>query len=364
MKRSLACATGLLLGLSLSVSAAGKGEIHFANWGDYIGPTTLADFEKETGIKVVLTPFESGQILETKLLTGNAGYDVVVPAADFLARQLKAGVYQPLDQAQLGNAKNLDPALMQRLTESDPGNRYSVPYLWGTVGIGYNPAKVKAALGSDAPLDSWDLLFKPENLAKLKSCGVAFLDEPGKVIPLAMLYQGKDPNSEKPEDYAAATRLLQTLSPSVTYFSSTKYIADLANGDICVALGFSGDVLQAQQSAAAAGKATEVRYAVPKEGTNVWFDNLTIPKDAPNPQGAHAFIDYLLRPDVIAKVSDYLHYANPNDAALPLMDPAVRDNPAVYPSPALVEKMYVSLPPSPSILRLITRNWSTIKSGV
>jgi putrescine transport system substrate-binding protein len=362
-KRALGCLAGLLAGVALPLAAAPQ-EVHFANWADYIGPTVLQDFQKETGIHVVLDSFESDEVLEAKLLTGHSGFDVVVPSADFLARQLKAGVYRPLDDALLPNRKNLDPDLLARVALSDPGNRFAVPYLWGTVGIGYNPAKVKAALGADAPVDSWDLVFKPENLAKLKGCGVALLDSPAKILPLALHYLGKDPNSNNPADYEAGTKLLESLKPSVTYFSSTKYIADLANGNICLAIGFSGDVLQAQKSAKDTGGSVDVEYSVPKEGTNIWFDNLAIPKDARNPEGAHAFINYLMRPDVIAKTSDYLHYANANLPAKALMDPKVSGNPAVYPDAQLVRNMYVSLPPSPSILRLITRSWSRIKSGV
>lgn len=362
-KTTLSCAIGVLLGFSLQASAAQQ-EIHFANWADYVGPTTFADFEKETGIKVVLEPFDSNAILETKLLTGSSGYDVVITPADFLARQVKAGLYSPLDPAQLPNRKNLNPSLLKRLETSDPGNQFAVPYLWGTVGIGYNTVKINAALGDKAPVNSWDLVFKPENLAKLKGCGVAMLDEPTKIIPLAMYYLGKDPNSENADDIAAATRLLQSLKPSITYFNSTKYIADLANGDICVAIGFSGDVLQARQSAIDAGNKNTIAYSVPELGSNIWFDNLAIPKTAKNVAGAHAFINYLLRPDVIAKISNYLHYANPNTASQPLQDQAVRENPAIYPNEQLIDKMYVSLPPSQATLRLITRQWSTIKSGI
>ncbi len=362
-KTTLGCAMGLLLGFSLHASAAPQ-EIHFANWGDYVGPTTFADFEKETGIKVVLEPYDSNEILETKLLTGNSGYDVIVTSAEFLARQIKAGIYSPLDRAQLPNRKNLNPELMKSLESSDPGNTFAVPYLWGTIGIGYNTAKIKAALGDSAPVNSWDLVFKPENLAKLKGCGVAMLDAPTKIIPLALFYLGKDPNSEKPEDIAAATKLLQTLKPSITYFSSTKYIADLANGDICLAVGFSGDVLQARQSAIDAGNKNDVAYSVPDQGSNIWFDNLAIPKTAKNAAGAHAFINYLMRPDVIAKISNYLRYANPNTASQPLQDQAVRENTAIYPDEKLIAKMFVSLPPSKAALRVITRSWSTIKSGI
>ncbi len=237
-----------LLALSLAGLFAGNASadpkvLHVYNWNDYIAEDTIANFEKESGIKVVYDVYDSNETLEAKLLAGRSGYDVVVPSNSFLAKQIKAGVYQPLDRSKLPNYQNLDPQLMKTLEVSDPGNQYAIPYLWGTIGIGYNPAKVKAALGDNAPVDSWDLLFKPENLAKLKGCGVALLDAPQKVFAQTLHYLGLDPNSQKPEDYRKASALLQQLKPSVTYFSSSKYITDLANGDVCVAMGYSGDVM-------------------------------------------------------------------------------------------------------------------------
>ncbi|MXS18725.1 polyamine ABC transporter substrate-binding protein [Pseudomonas oryzihabitans] len=356
----------LLAALALCLTPlaqAAESEVRFYNWSDYIGPDTLKQFTEASGVQVRYDVFDTNEMLEAKLLSGHSGYDLVVPSNQFLTKQIKAGAYQPLDRSRLSNWQHLDPRLMQRLEAADPGNRYAVPYLWGTVGIGYNAAKVRAALGDGAPVDSWDLLFKPENLAKLKGCGVALLDAPQKVFAQTLHYQGLDPNSQNPEDYRKASALLQQLKPSVTYFSSSKYITDLANGDVCVAMGYSGDVLQAQSRAREAGKTSDVRYVIPREGANLWFDMLAIPKDAKNPQGALALIDYLLRPEVIAQVSDYVGYANPNRDATALLDAKVRDNPGIYPSEAIAERLYVSADLPPQIQRLMTREWTRIKTG-
>jgi putrescine transport system substrate-binding protein len=356
----------LLAGLAFTVCTVAQADdkvVHFYNWSDYMGPETLKAFEAESGIAVKYDVFETNEMLEAKLLSGHSGYDLVVPSSQFLTKQIHAGVYRPLERAKLSNWSHLDPRLMQRLEAADPGNQYAVPYMWGTVGIGYNLDKVKAALGDNAPLDSWDLLFKPENLAKLKSCGVAFLDAPVKIIPQALHYLGLDPNSTKPEDYAKASALLQQLAPSVTYFHSSRYTTDLANGDVCVAIGYSGDVMQAQSRAKDAGKHIDIRYVIPKEGANLWFDMLAIPRDSSNPDGAHALINYLLRPEVIAPVSDYVGYANPNKDATALLAPSVRDNPGIYPPDEVIGKLYVSADLPPNIQRIITREWTRIKSG-
>ncbi|TBU92557.1 polyamine ABC transporter substrate-binding protein [Phytopseudomonas dryadis] len=356
----------LLASLSLvacTFAQAADKTVHFYNWSDYMGPDTLKSFEKETGTAVQYDVFETNEMLEAKLLSGHSGYDLVVPSSQFLTKQIRAGVYQPLDRSKLSNWQHLDPLLMQRLEAADPGNRYAVPYMWGTVGIGYNYAQVKAALGNSAPLDSWDLVFKPENLAKLSGCGVAFLDAPVKIIPQAMHYLGLDPNSSDPDDYAKASALLQKLAPSVTYFHSSRYTTDLANGDVCVAIGYSGDVMQAQSRAKEAGKNIDIRYLIPKEGANLWFDMLAIPRDARNADGAHALINYLLRPEVIAPVSDYVGYANPNKDATVLLEPGVRDNPGIYPADEVIARMYVSADLPPNIQRIITREWTRIKSG-
>lgn len=349
----------LLLGVAPQALAA---KVHIYNWSDYIGESTLADFEQATGVRPVYDVFDSNETLEGKLLTGNTGYDVVVPSNNFLAKQIKAGAFQALDLSQLPNWKNLDPALMKQLEEADPGNRYAVPYLWGTNGIGYNVAKVKAVLGVDH-IDSWATLFEPENLSKLHRCGVAFLDSPDEMIPAMLNYLGKDPNSQDPDDIKAAEARFRVLRPYVTYFHSSKFIGDLANGNICVAAGFSGDVLQAADRAEEAGKGIEIAYVIPKEGGNLWFDMMAIPADAKNPNEAHAFINYLLDPKVIAKVSDYVGYANPNPASQAFMEPDLVKNESVYPPQTVLDRLYIQKERNPATMRLLTRSWTRIKSG-
>ncbi len=349
-------------GLTLAISVQAAPTVHIYNWSDYIGQTTLADFEKETGIKPLYDVFDSNETLEGKLLAGRSGYDVVVPSNHFLGKQIKAGAFQKLDKSLLPNWQNLDPALLKRLNKNDPGNQYAVPYLWGTNGIGYNVDKVKAVLGTDK-IDSWAMLFEPENIKKLSACGVAFLDSPDEMLPAVLNYMGLDPNSTNPADYKKAEAKLMAVRPYVTYFHSSKYISDLANGDICVAAGFSGDVFQAKSRAEEAGKGVQVAYAIPKEGGNLWFDMLAIPKDAGNLKEAHAFINYLLKPEVIAQVSDYVGYANPNPTAGDLMDQSVRTDAAVYPPQEVLDKLYVNAELPPKVQRLMTRSWTKVKSG-
>ena len=348
--------------LTVMGTAVAEPTVRVYNWSDYVGETTLEDFQKATGITPVYDVFDSNETLEGKLLTGHTGYDVVVPSSNFLAKQIKAGVFQKLDKRQLPNWQNLDPALLKQLEKSDPGNQYGVPYLWGTNGIGYNVDKVKAALGTDK-LDSWAILFEPENLKKLSKCGVSFMDSPDEIYPAVLQYLGLDPNSTNPEDYQKAEAQLLKVRPYITYFHSSKYISDLANGDICVAFGYSGDVFQARARAAEAKKGVKIGYAIPKEGANLWFDLLAIPKDAKNVQEAHAFINYLLQPEVIAKVSDYVGYANPNPKAGELMQAQLRQDPTVYPPQAVMDKLYVMKELPPQILRLETRSWTRVKSG-
>ncbi|NUT81172.1 polyamine ABC transporter substrate-binding protein [Pseudomonas sp. NA13] len=349
-------------GLTLAVSVQAASTVHIYNWSDYIGETTLADFEKATGIKPVYDVFDSNETLEGKLLAGRTGYDVVVPSNHFLGKQIKAGAFQKLDKAQLPNYANLDPVLLKRLEKNDPGNQYAVPYLWGTNGIGYNVEKIKAVLGVDK-IDSWAMLFEPENIKKLSSCGVSFLDSGDEMIPAMLNYLGLDPNSQDPEDYKKAEAQLLKIRPYVTYFNSSKYISDLANGEICVAAGFSGDIFQARERASEAGKGVDIAYVIPKEGGNLWFDMLAIPRDAGNVKQAHAFINYLLKPEVIAQVSDTVGYANPNPKAGELMDQEVRTDEAVYPPQAVVDKLYVNSELPPKIQRLMTRSWTKVKSG-
>ncbi|CAN7179298.1 MULTISPECIES: polyamine ABC transporter substrate-binding protein [Pseudomonas] len=348
--------------LTLASQAHAEQTVHIYNWSDYIGETTLADFQKETGIKPVYDVFDSNETLEGKLLAGRTGYDVVVPSNHFLGKQIKAGAFQKLDRSQLKNWDNLDPALLKRLEANDPGNQYAVPYLWGTNGIGYNAEKVKAVLGVDK-IDSWSVIFEPENIKKLSQCGVAFLDSADEMIPAMLNYLGLNPNSKNPDDYKKAEAKLMEVRPYITYFHSSKYIGDLANGDICVAAGFSGDIFQAAARAEEAGKGVEIAYAIPKEGGNLWFDMVAVPADAANAKEAHAFIDYLLRPEVIAKVSDYVGYANPNTKSGEFMNQEVRDDASVYPPQAVLDKLYVSEELPPKVQRLMTRSWTKVKSG-
>jgi len=363
MKSDLIRLTSVALA-TLFLSSAAKAEdvVHVYNWSDYIDESILTDFTKETGIKVVYDVFDSNELLETKLLAGGSGYDVVVPTGPFLARQITAGVFQKLDKAKLPNLKNLWPDISERLGKYDPGNEYAVNYMWGTTGIGYNVAKVKAALG-DVPIDSWDVLFKPENAEKLKSCGINILDASDETFAIAMNYIGKDPDSKVTADLEAGGEVYSKVRPSVKTFNSSSYIDDLANGDICVTIGWSGDILQAKTRAEEAKNGVEINYVIPKEGTYMWFDNLAIPADAKNVDAAHAFINYLMKPEVIAKASNYVQYANGNLASQPLLDEAVFKNPSVYPTAETVKKLFTISPYGPKEQRVLNRVWTQIKTG-
>lgn len=349
-------------GLTLALNAQAAGTVHIYNWSDYIGESTLADFEAATGIKPIYDVFDANETLEGKLLAGHTGYDVVVPSNHFLGKQIKAGAFQKLDKTQLTNYANLDPVLLKRLEKNDPGNQYAVPYLWGTNGIGYNVDKIKEVLGVDK-IDSWAMVFEPENIKKLSKCGVAFLDSPDEMFPAVLNYMGLDPNTTDEKLYKKAEEKLLKVRPYVTYFHSSKYISDLANGNICVAVGYSGDVFQAKSRAEEAGKGIKLAYSIPKEGGNLWFDMLAIPADAPDAKQGLAFIDYLLKPEVIAKVSDYVGYANPNLKSGEFMDQDVRNDESVYPPQAIQDKLYVNVELPPKVQRLMTRSWTKVKSG-
>ena len=359
--------SGVVAGTLMAISAGAMAEdktLHVYNWSDYIAPNTVADFEKQTGIKVVYDVFDSNEVLEGKLMAGSTGYDVVVPSSSFLARQLQSGVFQPLDRSKLPNYKNLDPELMKKLEQHDPENKYSIPYLWATPGIGYNVDKVKAALGEDAPVDSWDLVLKPENLEKLKSCGVSFLDAPEEVFATVLNYLGKDPNSSDAKDYSgAATDLLLKLRPNIRYFHSSQYINDLANGNTCVAIGWAGDVLQAKKRAEDAKNGVNIAYSIPKEGALAFFDMLAIPKDAKNPDAAYQFINYLMEPKVMAQISNAIFYASGVKASVPFVDAAIRDNPGIYPTPETMAKLFTLKLQDPKLDRVRTRAWTKVKSG-
>ncbi|BFM49211.1 extracellular solute-binding protein [Marinomonas sp. THO17] len=358
----------LLLSMVATVPVVGhaEDELKFYNWSDYIGEDTIANFEEKTGIKVTADVFDSNEVLEAKLLAGNSGYDLVVPTASFMGRQIKAGVFMPLDKSKLPNLQNIDPELLSYLNNLDPGNQYGVPYLWGTTGIGYNKAVVEKILGKDAPVDSWDLVFKPENMAKLQECGVMFLDSPDEIYPLVLNYLGKDPNSTNRSDYALDSEgvlLLEAVRPYIRQFHSSSYISALANGDICVAVGWSGDVIQAQDRAAEAENGIDIQYRIPKEGTQLWFDMLGIPKGANNPDAALEFINYLLEPEVIAEVSNYVAYANPNLPAFDLLDEEISGNPGIYPPESVKKLLYTQKVRGVRIERLLTRLWTKVKTG-
>lgn len=347
---------GILLG------AAQERVVNVYNWSDYIDPQVLERFTKETGIKVRYDTFDANETLETKLLAGKSGYDVVVPTAYFLERQIKAGVFQKLDKDQIPNLSNMDPDIMQRVALHDPGNEHSVPYLWGTTGIGYNEAKVKAALG-DTPVDSWNLIFDPKQIAKIKDCGVSVLDAPDELLKITLAWMGRDPNSQKPEDLAAAEEKLLAIRPFIRKIHSSQYIEDLANGDLCVAVGWSGDILQARDRAAEAGQDTVIKYAIPKEGTIVWFDMLAIPADAKHPKNAHAFINYLMDPQVSANNSNFVNYANGNASSLPMVNDEVKNDPGIYPTPEVKAKLFPSLAYNEDFNRLMTRMWTKFRTG-
>lgn len=337
--------------------------LNIYNWSDYIGEDTIANFEKETGIKVTYDVFDSNELLENKLVAGNTGYDLVVPSLQYLSRQVQAGVFQPLDKTRLSNYGNLDPELMARIATLDPDNAHALNWLWGTTGIGYNAAKVKAALGDGAPVDSWDMVFKPANISKLKGCGVAVLDTPGEMLPIALNYLGEDPNSFDENVIKKGQALLTSIRPYITEFNSSEYINELANGDICMAVGWSGDILQAAARAEEAKNGIEVKYSLPKEGAPMWFDMIAIPKDAKHPKNAHLFLDYILRPDVMAGITNYVAYANANKASTPMVDKSVLDNPSVYPTAETRQKLFTFAVLPPEVDRIYTRFWTKLKTG-
>jgi putrescine transport system substrate-binding protein len=360
----LALLAGLAV-VSASVPAAAQPEraVNVYNWTDYIGPTIIEDFTRQTGIKVRYDTFDSNDTLETKLLAGKSGYDVVVPTAYFLQRQIKAGVFQKLDKSKLPNLANLWPEISQRLAKYDPGNEYAVNYMWGTVGIGYNVKKMHEVLGPDGKIDSWDIVFKPENLAKFKQCGVHMLDSSDDILPAALSYLGLDPNTTNEAHLQKAADLMTKIRPSVRKFHSSEYVNALATGEICLVVGFSGDIKQAQKRAAEAKNGVDIAYAIPKESAQLWFDNLAIPKDAKNVAEAHAFINYLQNPEVAARNSDFISYANGNLASQKFIDKAILDDKSIYPDEAMRAKFYTINAHDQKTTRLMNRLWTRIKTG-
>jgi putrescine transport system substrate-binding protein len=331
-------------------------------WSDYLATNTLSDFEKQTGIKVNVSYFDANETLETKLLAGSSGFDVVVPTASYFERQIKAGVYLTLDKSKLPNLKNMDPELMARVAQHDPGNAHGVIYMWGTNGIGYNEKMVRQLL-PDAPLDSWRLVFDPAVASKIAKCGISVLDSPAEMLRVVLSYLGRDPNSQKPEDAAAAEETLLKIRPYIRNINSSEYIEALANGDLCVAVGYNGDILQARDRARDANKGVDVKYIVPKEGSILWFDMLAIPKDAPHPDAAYAYLNYIMEPKVTADITNFKRFANANTASAPFVLDSVKNDPGIYPPPELRQKLAVQLADSPDQTRAVTRLWQKFKTG-
>jgi putrescine transport system substrate-binding protein len=337
--------------------------VNFYNWSDYIDPVVLEDFTKETGIKVKYDTFDSNDMLETKLLAGRTGYDLVVPTAYFLERQIKAGVFQKLDKNKLPNLVNAWDEIAKRLSAYDPGNQYAVNYMWGTTGIGFNAKKARDILGADGRIDSWDVMFTPDIIARFKDCGVHMLDAADDVFAAALSYLKLDPNTKNEKDFEKAADLLLAVRPFVRKFHSSEYLNALASGEICLVLGYSGDVKQAQKRAAEAKNGVEIGYVIPKEGAQLWFDNLAIPKDAKNAADAHALINYLLKPEVAARNTNFIAYANGNAASRPLIDKAILDDKSVYPDEAMTQKLYTINAHDQKTQRVMNRLWTKIKTG-
>ena len=343
-------------------AAAGEQVLNVYNWSDYMAPDTVANFEKETGIKVRYDVFDSNEVLEAKLLAGNTGYDIVVPSANFVSRQIKAGIFQPLDKSKLPNTKNLDPAVMQVLAGYDPDNQHVLPYLWGTTGIGYNLAKIKERM-NDAPITSWDMLFKPEIVARFKDCGVSVLDTASEVVPIMLRYLSLPTGSQTEQDLVKAEAALMQVRPYIKYFHSSQYINDLANGELCLVMGWSGDIFQARDRAEEANNGNDIAYVIPTEGTLMWFDTMAIPTDAPHVENAYKFLDYIMRAEVAAAISNSVQYANGNAASTPLMDTKVATDPAVYPDQATRATLFPNVVNPPDYDRLVTRAWTRIKTN-
>lgn len=336
--------------------------VNVYNWSDYVGEGVLDDFTAETGIKVVYDVYDTMEMMETKLLAGGSGYDVIVPTDRNLSRLIQAGVLQKLDKSKIPNLEHQWKDIEKRLETYDPGLEYSANYMWGTNGIGYNVDKINERM-PDAPVDSWDMIFDPAVVSRFADCGIQVLDSPDDMIPAALHYLGLDPDSKNVEDIQKAGDLLKSIRPHIQKFHSSEYINALANGDICLAVGYSGDVLQARDRAAEADNGVNVEYSIPKEGTMIWLDSFAVPADAPHPDNALAFINFMLKPEIAARNSNYVYYANGSKDSQPLLDEEVIDDPAIYPDAATIAKLYTTTISPPRVQREMTRVWTEVKTG-
>ena len=359
MRTSILTATAVI---ALGTAAMAE-EVRVYNWSDYIDEELLTQFEEETGLKLIYDVFDSNEVLETKMLAGGSGYDVVVPSGTFLQRQIIAGAFQKLDKSKLPNIEHMWDTVLERTESYDPGAEYSINYMWGTTGIGVNVDKVQEVLGEDAPVGSLSLIFDPGNMEKLASCGVHFLDAPAEMIPAALAYIGEDPDSHDPDILAKAEPVLMGVREHVQKFHSSEYINALANGDICVAFGWSGDILQALWRADEAENGVTIAYNAPSEGALMWFDQMAIPADAPNPEGAHVFLNFIMDPENIAAASNYVFYANGNATSQQHLIEDVIGDPAIYPDDETLGNLYTTSPYPAKVQRKVTRMWTKIKSG-
>jgi len=363
MRRAAIIAASVWLAAAAASADEAK-ELNVYNWSDYIGKDTIAKFEAATGIKVRYDVYDSNEVLEAKLLAGHSGYDVVVPSSiPYLARMAQAKIFLKLDKAKLGNYGNLDPQILASAATADPGNAFGVPYMWGTTGVGYNVEMVRKALGPEAPTDSLALIFDPTNAKKLARCGISFLDTPDEVFPAALAYLGRPPLSREESDLQLAAEAVKKIRPYVKKFNSSQYINDLANGDVCIAFGYSGDIFQAKARAEEAKNGVNIAYSIPKEGAMLWIDQMAVPADAPHPGNALQFINFILRPEIAADISNAVAYANPNVKATPLVDAAIRGNPNIYPSESVRARLFFDTPVTPQFERLRTRAWTRVKTG-
>ncbi len=357
--------TFLALGTAMGLAAgpAMADTVNVFNWSDYITDEVLELFTERTGISVNYDVYDSNDTLEARLLAGSSGFDVVVPTGTFLERQLAAGVYQPLNKDLIPNLAGMDPELTAAVATHDPGNEHSVIYMWGTTGIGYNIDMVAERLGEDFEVDTWDMIFDPEIAGQLADCGISWLDSPTDMFPAAFAWMGKDPQSTDPDDFEAAAEMMMEVRDTVRYFHSSQYISDLANGETCVAVGWSGDVLQAAERAEEAGQGVNVWYAIPREGAMQWFDVMGIPADAPNPEAAHAFINFILEPEITAMITNYVWFPNANAASWPMVEEDIFTDPAIFPTEEVTETLFTGITYDSRTDRTVTRLWTRVRTG-